>query len=257
MKLKKWFTLIEMLTVIFIIWITTAAFLRLNNLWKDYSDYERQIASSIYQEIDSELKDFKRNKIILSWEDNWEVYEQENIQIIMDANNLNLINRYYNRENKEVNNTIEIEKFTDENTIVESGKIKTRKDIKKWENMEITFNERSYSWEAILTKDWYFMILNSIDELIQIDEEMNSNNCRWISVPRKPRRKTLICDNNTYTQSNNKIQEKQPNQIPFIIKINDKKIWKITIDASTLTVKLEYCCKDQNNCRANEIICNW
>lgn len=79
MKKFRWFTLLESLAVIGIIWIISTALYNMRNVWKDYRDYRQEAVNVIYKEIAQSLKDFQRNKI---WKDSqWNEHEIDTFEV--------------------------------------------------------------------------------------------------------------------------------------------------------------------------------
>ena len=79
MKKFRWFTLLESLAVIGMIWIISAALYNMRNIWKDYTDYQKEAVNTIHKEIEHSLKEFQRAKV---WTDkDWNVHEISSFQI--------------------------------------------------------------------------------------------------------------------------------------------------------------------------------
>lgn len=79
MKKFRWFTLLESLAVIGIIWIISTAFYNMRNIWKDYTNYQKEAVSTIHKEIEHALKEFQRAKV---WTDRyWNAHEISSFQI--------------------------------------------------------------------------------------------------------------------------------------------------------------------------------
>ena len=79
MKKFRWFTLLESLAVIGIIWIISTALYNMRNVWKDYTDYKKEAVNIIYKEIDQSIKSFQRNKI--RKDSQWNEHEIDSFQI--------------------------------------------------------------------------------------------------------------------------------------------------------------------------------
>ncbi len=202
MKKFKWFTLLESLTVIVIIWIISTALYNMRNIWKDNTDLDKEAVNVIYKEINQSLKDFQRNKIWVD-ADNFE-HEISVFQIISDWNDLEIWNAYvycqtdthnttdcYNDSYKLNENVDSWTWYYDSKTLVNNHMYTASKHLRNIDQRKfyIWINDVSFTkyWEII---SWQYItnFVNWIDNLINYSPTYNgspittSNKeiCQWI-----------------------------------------------------------------------------
>ena len=203
MKKFKWFTLLESLTVIVIIWIISTALYNMRNIWKDNTDLDKEAVNVIYKEINQSLKDFQRNKIWVD-ADNFE-HEISVFQIISDWNDLEIWNAYvycqtnahnttdcYN-DSYELNENVDSWTwYYDSKTLVNNHMYTASKHLRNIDQRKfyIWINNVSFTkyWEII---SWQYItnFVNWIDNLINYSTESYNGStittssreiCKWI-----------------------------------------------------------------------------
>lgn len=208
MKKFKWFTLLESLTVIVIIWIISTALYNMRNIWKNSIDLDKEAVNVIYKEINQSLKDFQRNKIWIDSDgvkheistfqimSDWKDLEIWNTYVYCQTNNSNTIDCY--NDSHELNTGVsKWSGYYDSKALIKSNIYIASKHLKNidthkfyiWWIDKWTFNDVSFTkyWEII---SWEY--INSFIDLIhnlvssssnEIPNPINEGSrdvCQWI-----------------------------------------------------------------------------
>lgn len=194
MKKFKWFTLIESLMVIAIIWIISTALYNMRNIGNDTRDLRKEAVNIMYKEMTQYIKDFQRNKIWIDDAGNEREIDIFQIRFIDDNSNntwknLTMGNLYIKEEDSWF--TWHFESIT----VISWEKYNANQKIKWIDNYVFKIQQQNENWIIYFDKDWWKW---TWDPIILLNETHTASN--EIERPDAPTNEQLV--NTCITQRN-------------------------------------------------------